>query len=1065
MVGRAGGAARLIPGMMTIQAFERRLYQELAGPRQMAGGFLRSLLLSKVLQDIYGKDGAGGVFAGAWRFPGFIHAMLELFDQLGAGMVRPADLQKISGYAPAKEKEIISILVAYEEQLGRLGAEDGAMAHRGLIERINRAGTTPFLARFSSIDLEDIYQFTPYRFELFRALARRHNVRIFAPAPDSRRGAFGFLTDNLSKFEELGDEAGKLEIQFTQSSPGPLENVKRWIFEMDPDRQAQAMEEKPPVTILCCSSRYREIEEIGRRILRSKKQAGWAWSDFILVMRETGPYAAIVEDVFGRYSIPFFMKKGIPLSQAPLVRAALSGFVAIDSNFAREDILRMVCSSYFPRFQGLDPAMVGKLFVSAGVMDGPPERWKELINAALKRWTGDGKRNLELIAVATGELLGRLERLKAARGASEFLDSYAGLLDWLGLAPPPTVAGPLGPKILFRDNNSHLLFSQVMQEAADEAKKIGRGASGLGYGRMRDILLSALDGRSMPEPGAADRNRVQALNVFDVVGIEAREVFICGLHEGEFPQRGRAGAILTEIEKEKFNRKHFESVILGRRELGKGRRVFDSPSDKWNEESLLFFQAIRAAGEQLHLSYCVQELDGSPLMRSLFIDDMLEALAPGQSLSQRERLILTAQPLAISGGEELADPEEARMKLLRDMFQGQAPGEELEPRIAAMAGQSGWWDKFRRLVFLAAMERGRDAYFAETDPAAKARLGGPYCGEISGGGDLVKKIMIDREHGRYSPTALEAYGRCPFRYFAGRLLGLELERKPDLRLEAREAGSMIHQIVESFYRKLIAQKKLPLQNGPYEKRILHGSAEAVFRKMRLAGALPEPAVWEPEEEKIMAMLERWLAAEAVDQTATGFMPVAVELEFDFPWRKKDAFEPLLIMAPCQGARYLYGAIDRLDINLAQSAIRVVDYKSGSNAAKYGKLLDRQAMGTLSFQQPVYSLLSQRWVLERGLMPKVERVAASYRLLAEADHNKAYVTAGHGAKGKEPFFDGDFLGGGPGAEDRPGTFENLTISMILRLEDGHFPVEPRDCEYCDFAGLCRYIATPRGGPED
>jgi len=1079
MVDEEGGKARLLPGMMTIQAFERKLYAQLVGQPKPAGWFIRSILLSKAIDSIYGKKrstdtpGPTGALTGAIRFPGFLDAMLELFSQLGAGLVSPDDLARITEYAPSKESEILRLYMAYKEELDHHGVEDPAMTRSRMVDALLQGAQTPLLDNLESVNLEGIYQFTPYRFELFKNIARRTPVRIVAPAPDSRRGAFGFLSDNLAKFEELGDNAGKLEIAFTTDPAGPLADVRNSIFEMDPASHPAASKSQP-VEIFACASRYREIEEVGHTLLRLVEEKDYLWRDFIIVMRDLRPYAAIVEDVFRRYSIPFSMVKGVPLTRAPLTRAALAPFVAIDSAYAREDVLRVVNSSYFQRFRELESGGARRLFINAGLINGPPAEWKTRLLAAVDRMEAPARKPAKKIATVTVDLLARLERLKSAGGPTEFTSVYISLLQWLGLTVPAKrdeverPGSPMDQAMLFRDFHSHSMFLEVVQDAAMEADMIGKAGGGVGYGRMRDILIKTLDSCSLPEPGSADMNRAQILNVFDAVGVGAKVVFICGLHEGEFPQRGRTGAILTDMEKETFNKRHFETVIEGKRELRKGRRVFDSPSDKWMEESLLFFQAVRAAGERLYLSYSLQELGGASLMRSLFIDDMLDTLHPSVDLMEREKAIRMAPSLAIARpAAQLADPQEGRMKLLRDLFDQKALQEDLHDRVAAIAPDAKGWAAFRRLVSLSSMERGRDAYFAAIDPEQKARLGGAYSGEMTQAAELVqKKVVINRE-GRYSPTALETYGQCPFRYFAGRILALEPERAPDLQLEASDAGSMVHQILEDFYRKIIMQKRLPVMNTPAERKALHLEADRTFTALRKDGMLPEEAVWAPERERIMAMLDRWLQAEAWDQEKSGFVPTAVELAFDFNWHEPTAHEPYMLIAECGGLRYFTGRIDRLDVDIKNSAIRIVDYKLGANDTRYKEMLKRENMGKRSFQAPIYALLGEKWVVESGLMEKVENIAASYRLLGATEPNKAYLTAGHGGgRNRLEFVDHQFLGAGPGAESTQGTFENLATRMMTRLEDGMFQVDPLDCEYCKFPGLCRYIAAPRGmGEED
>ena len=52
-----------------------------------------------------------------------------------------------------------------------------------------------------------------------------------------------------------------------------------------------------------------------------------------------------------------------------------------------------------------------------------------------------------------------------------------------------------------------------------------------------------------------------------------------------------------------------------------------------------------------------------------------------------------------------------------------------------------------------------------------------------------------------SPTTLEAYGRCPFQYFARRVLRLERLERPEeaAPVQALEWGRICHEILQRFY--------------------------------------------------------------------------------------------------------------------------------------------------------------------------------------------------------------------------------------------------------------------------
>jgi len=1047
------------PGMMTMYQFERKLQVELTGPAIAISDFGRAMLINKVIDNRY-KNVSGGIFRRASGFAGFLESALAFFDELGAGLVDWKTLEKIKGYAPGKDGEIAAIYRDYCEELARKGLSDSGFMRREIVEALDGDWTSPTLSRFGSIRIEDIYQFTPYRFELFRKLARVMPVTIVMPAPDTRKRAFGFVNANLDKFEALGDKEGKLDIQFSDPVTGPLSFLAEKIFDLDQDGSGVDDPEAMPVTIMSCSSRYREIEEVGFSILREREKRDLQWSDFAVVFRDLRRYGAILEDVFNRYSIPFFFKRGLGLALNPLVRSVMSIFTAIDSGYCRDDIVRIVNSPYFARFSKIDTDTVQRLYLTAGIIEGSRQVWKGKMKKAVTAMKGNEKKEASKISNITSRLLDMLEKLKTQGRPDRFFDGFHDILAWLMIDPEPQEAGKITESIRFRDHNAYMQLLETIAQARQAASLFGTESSPIGYARLLAMLQSQIDKRSVPEPGTVNRNRVQALNIHDIPGLRFDTVFICGLHDGEFPLRHQSRSILTEDERIRFNKRHRQIIADRSTETSSGRRVFDSAQEKWSEESLLFFQAITSARENLTLAYSLVDLDSSPLARSQFVDDTLEALSGGAGVREREKLVTSTTNLAISRDmDEFDDPEETLTRLLLDIFTKQNDEDTVLARVARVY-RSGApkWKRFNNLLSLASTERRRDRFFRTPDHDARLKLADQYLGLLNTERERIVKITGSGGRVGYSPTSLEKYGQCPFRYFASAILGLAPEDEPSMEASAKDMGSMAHEIAERFYHALISSDALPLCGNEKEKKSLRETARGVFKKYETAGKLGDPLIWDAEKEKILYMLDRWLEGEVEEQGQRGYVPVGVETKFSFDGK---SHSPLLINPPgSTNERYLKGIIDRIDINQKEKAVRIIDYKLSSARNKYMEMLKDENLGQWSFQAPVYALLAREYVLKTGVMKTVNHAGGGYRLF-KMESSKGYCLYGGGGRGQKKacahyIFDWSEDAGSRSQKN----FERAVAGVIERIEGGEFVVWPRNCQFCDFAGLCRYIATPR-----
>lgn len=1070
LTGGQGAVCAAMPSVMTIGVFESKLIEEIVGRRKTISHMARAMLLSRLIKE-RSLTALAEIFTKAQEFKGFVTATLSFFDELGAGLIGPGELEKIRGYAPEKEEEIAALYTLYRSELARLKLWDSGMMRAALAEMAGDEtvfASSPTLSSHSSITLRDIYQFTPYRFELFRKLALKIPVYIKAPVPDERRKAFGYLISNVEKFESLAGDEGALDIQFEESETGPLSLLTSHIFDLSPKPDVPAAEElQKRVTITRCPGRQREVEEACAAIIRIKRETGLDYRSFAVVLRNVDPYGPLIENVFNRYGMPFHFRKGIRLTANPLISAILSVFSAIESGYERNAVSTILLSPYFKRFSGLDSVMARSLFTTSRIIDGPPSLWRGKLDKGMERLDKRHRRTSGEIREETLKLLDKLVDFGAQTRPSAFFESFADLLRYLELDPNPPAQTPMYERIRFRDNNAMMQLIEIVADARDSVDALKMGGSPLDFATLQSLLHAQLESRYIPEPGSFDLNAVAVLNAHDAVGSRFPVTIILGLLEGEFPVFPQPASILDEEERTKFNIRHAETIKQRNPMLVKGRRVFDSWAEKWQEESLLFFQTIRTATDQVHLFYCEMGDDGEPLLASQFIEDTQEAIGPKTASAEKE----TEPSLAIDRKTgELLDAEEMRAYLLRGVFRRGLDARSAAKKIAEAGMRKDETGTLARLMRLAAVERSRDRYFIERDAKAKEALFSRFNGSLAEASGLTGNFHLLKRRGRTTPTDMEKYGQCPFRYFASRLLGMEPVEEPEPELDAKNMGSLLHNIAEHFYKRLMENKALPLNGTANEKAALIEAARAVFTELENADTQGDPSIWKIEKRRIENQFIIWLGVETEDQMETGFAPVAVEAEFDdMPRRKEDllAGPPLVLKTADGGKRFIAGKIDRIDVNRKSKTVRVVDYKSGSSRGRYTKMLKRENLGVTSFQVPAYIALAKKYVIEVKMLDEVSNASGGYRLMKSRSPKEAFVTdMPTSAKSRiSPIDDGVFLAPMDSLppEMANGAFEALALGMIGDMEAGLYSVSPRTCEYCEFTPLCRYIKAP--APED
>jgi ATP-dependent helicase/nuclease subunit B len=273
-----------------------------------------------------------------------------------------------------------------------------------------------------------------------------------------------------------------------------------------------------------------------------------------------------------------------------------------------------------------------------------------------------------------------------------------------------------------------------------------------------------------------------------------------------------------------------------------------------------------------------------------------------------------------------------------------------------------------------------------------------------------------------SPTSLETYGVCGFRYYAKSLLGLYPVEEPEERdvMDAAARGNLIHKILERFF----VDRQNEGRPQPHEA----WTADDREALMRLADdelaqaeerGLTGLSVYSMHEARtIKADLRRFLDEDTLFRQRTGAVP--------------RRFETRISEMEVAGVT-LKGIADRVDESPDGREAWVIDYKSGrSDDYKDINPKDPLAGGT-KLQLPVY----------RAAAPEAEGVHAAYWFITK--------------RGGFEFIEYD-----PAPEQRD-AFERTLKAILAGIGAGAFPAVSgeddefygkfQNCRYCDYDRVC------------
>ena len=311
-----------------------------------------------------------------------------------------------------------------------------------------------------------------------------------------------------------------------------------------------------------------------------------------------------------------------------------------------------------------------------------------------------------------------------------------------------------------------------------------------------------------------------------------------------------------------------------------------------------------------------------------------------------------------------------------------------------------------------------------------------------------KDWLFGLKNNRYSTSQLETYAKCPYKYFAERILKLEQLDEPVEEIEALEMGSILHNLLYEFYTQL-KNKNIVLFNCSTDE---YKYAEDLL--FSLAGKKVDEANFKSplsfyEREKILginnnrrnSILYEFLKAER--EQKDGFVPSFLEIGFGFT----DNYE---IPEPVRNLKakdvFVRGKIDRIDINSDKKSFRVIDYKLGGK-----KPTDEDLRTGISLQLPLY-MFAAKELIKAQLIKDFEPEGADIYSLKYREKSFGRLPVKSLSSDKSL------------TEDLIETCLDSINGYVQSISSGKFHLtqlkdrESKVCRFCSFRAICRIEET-------
>lgn len=809
---------------------------------------------------------------------------------------------------------------------------------------------------------------------------------------------------------------------------GALRALQTHLFSGAPGEGSHRLED-----LFSAPGEARECVEIARRVLEAAR-AGTPFDRIGVLLRSPATYRAPLEDAFRRAGVPAWFARGVPRPD-PSGRALLALLKCVEDGLSARAFSEYLSLGQVPKDEaGAPPAAAPEeaRFVRGEVdesllpldektpppppapeeildPDAPvtagrlraPRRWEKLIiDAAVIGGTERWRRRLSGLrhrkeAEAKAPTATEAQVLRAQRELADLsaLESFGlPLLDELAALPTEATWGEWIHRLsalATRALKSPQRVLGVLQELSP------MGVVGpVRLSEVRSVLTPRLQ-EILEAPAARRGGQVFVAPVEAARGLSFDVVFVPGLAERIFPQKLREDPLLAD------DVRRTVSPLL------------ETNDERLAQERLALQLAVGAAAKKAVLSWPrIDAEHARPRVPSFYV---LEAA----------RAVEGTLPVY----EELQRRAEGQGRVRLAWPAPEQPADAIDPTEFDLA-------VLDEVLHAKGETKGRARYLIDANPhlarALRARYARWTQTTWTTSDGLVKPKAAARDalaahhvgQRPFSPTALELFAHCPYKFFLSTVLRLSpLEIPGELEeLGPLEKGSMAHAVQ---YRVLSRMRdegvKLTEATLPTAFERLDDAIAHVSNKVKDDFQPAIERVWLDGVETLKADLREWLRRAAAD---TGWVPWRFELSFGLA--NRDEQDPSSVLEPVtlmEGLK-VRGSIDLVEKS-GRGTLRATDYKTGRARAKEGNVIG----GGKHLQPVLYAL-----VLEK-LFPELKVEEGRLFYCTQAG-NFTTVPTPLDSMARESM--------------------GLVVRTIARaLEEGFLPAAPEKdaCRWCDFRPVC------------
>jgi ATP-dependent helicase/DNAse subunit B len=870
---------------------EQILESEIRSSRPLSAA-QRRLLVEDMVADLADR-GELAHYGRVCDTGGFVEGLLGLLLELQREGVSATDFAG-AALSP-KLRECAHLFARYQDELQRQRLHDaeGREAQAASVLHQNPSA----VVGTSTIIVDGFSDFTPAQYAFLESLRNVvDELWISLPEEAGNLRAELFSRPRLTRrrFEPLSPQIAWPDGKGIPSAiSAGLAHLQQQLFR--PLRRVERSTDATGLEIIEAPGMLGEVRLVARRIKTLLLQRVHSGS-ILVTARDIGPYADLLREVFDEYGLPLDLEGNDPLVRQPAVAFLLRAVRLPEDDFPFAGVTAVLRHTFFqpdwPEREGVSE-MVQQAEALLRLLGEPRgraaylaavERWAEREQPGLEDETAEESRRKRIHELA-GKCRAFLIRFFRAWDSlpqratlAEHVAAVRSFAGDLGVAQAALPDDQAGLDLMSREMDAWLARPGCAERTIDRRTFVRR--------------LAALAGSTGLPRSPGGPGRVRALSAGQARHLQSDHRFVLGLGERSFPQLNAEPSLLEDADREVLNR---------------GGTIVPVRGDPLADEMLLFYQVVSGARQRLVLSYPAVDERGQEMLPGSFLLAVRDCFNEGAIPVERRTMLLDRRP------------EDIPLSLA-------------EYRVAVAAA---WPEGSRHL------EEDLRATLTDAAKLVRARFHEPTFGPHDG---VFRDPLLIEWAGKqfgpnrvFSPTALEAYVSCPFRFFLQHVLDVEPLEEPNEEIEVTRRGMAFHRALARLHRRL-KEEGVHAPTEHVKEEVLREIGAAIDEDVARAPSPGTKELWRLEGQRLLRVagkypehwgkfVEPWLNRGVAPR------PHFFEVDFGLPGEHgQQAQEPLVISVAEVEVR-ISGRIDRVDlVELADGmGYWVIDYKTGRSS--------------------------------------------------------------------------------------------------------------------------------------